>query len=142
MSIFDDPKPDATGTSLETKPVATPPVVAPIPIPRSIFDDPVAQPGVGSQLWNNYGKPGLKLAARVPLHVALAPMDLGIGAAKLIGAGADKLGITSPQPTLLDTDGKPLTGPDAPPRASPSQDLIDSLGHHDGPRRWRCDACR
>ena len=122
MSIFDDPKPDATA------PAATPPVVAPIPIPRSIFDDPVSQPGVGSQLLNDYGKPGLKLAARVPLHVAMAPMDLGVGAAKAIGAGADKLGLTSPQPTLLDTDGTPLTGPDAPPRASPSQDLINSLG--------------
>ena len=82
----------------------------------------------GRNCLNSYGKPALKLAA-FPLHVAMAPMDLGVGAAKAIGAGADKLGLTSPQPTLLDTDGTPLTGPDAPPRASPSQDLsLDRLG--------------
>lgn len=123
MSIFDDP---ATTPSLTVAPATpTPPVNAPIPIPRSIFDDPPAPPSAMQSIWDNYAKPGLKLAARVPAHIALSPMDLGIGAAKLIGAGADKLGVTSPQPTLVDTDGKVIGGPGTPP---PSQDLINSLG--------------
>jgi hypothetical protein len=87
----------------------------PDPTPPSIFDT----------AWEDYAKPGLKLAARMPIHMALSPMDLGIGAAKLIGAGADKLGITSPQPTLVDTDGKVIGGPDTLP---PSQNLINDLG--------------
>jgi hypothetical protein len=86
----------------------------------------VADPTPPSMLgaaWEDYAKPGLKLAGRTVIRRALQPLDLGIETAKLIGAGADKLGITSPQPQLVDNDGKPIG--DRPP---PTQDLINSLG--------------
>ena len=120
-----------TTTTTSTPPVAARlPVVAPAPASAvatqggHFVPDP-EPPGIASQLWNDYGKPGLKLAARVPIHIAAAPVDLGLDVAKLIGAGADKLGITSPQPTLVDRDGKVIGGPDAPPF---SQQAIDAAG--------------
>jgi hypothetical protein len=133
MSIFDDPKPATPTTPAATNSAApaTPekPVVAPIPIPKSIFDDPVPQPGLVQGLWDNYGKPGLKLAARTGIHVAAAPFDLAVAGSEALGGLAKRVGVPlAPEPTLLDNNGQPLTGPGAPPRPLPSQELINNAG--------------
>jgi hypothetical protein len=122
--------PDGQQPTTTTTPVS--PVVATPSAPASavatqgghFVPDPTS-PSMLDTAWEDYAKPGLKLAGRTIIRKALYPLDLGVEGAKLIGAGADKLGITSPQPQLVDNDGKPIGGPDTPP---PTQDLINSLG--------------
>lgn len=82
-----------------------------------------------SSLWENYGKPGLKLAARAGIHAATAPLDLTVAGGEALGGLAKRLGAPlEPTPTLLDTNGQPLTGPDAPARPLPSQEVINNAG--------------
>lgn len=133
MSIFDDPTPTPAAPVKSITPVVAPaaaPVqsAAPITAPRSIFDDPPPTPNAASTLWQNYGAPGLKLAGRTGVRAGMAPFDLTVAGAQALGNVTDRLGLTTPTPTLLDNNGQPLTGPNAPSQPLPSQSIINSLG--------------
>jgi hypothetical protein len=79
-----------------------------------------------SELWNNYGKPGLKLAARTGVHAAAAPFDLAVAGSEALSGAAKRFGVPlAPSPVLLDNNGQPLTGPGVPARPLPSQELIN-----------------
>ena len=134
MPFLPDGQQPTTTTAPAPPVVATPSAVAPAtaPAPTPVvatqgghFVPDPTPPSMFDTAWEDYAKPGLKLAGRTLIRRALSPLDLGLGAANLIGAGVDKLGITSPQPQLVDNDGKPIGGPDTP---SPSQALINDLG--------------
>jgi hypothetical protein len=80
-----------------------------------------------SELWNNYGKPGLKLAARTGVHAAAAPFDLAVAGSEALSGAAKRFGVPlAPSPVLLDNNGQPLTGPGVPARPLPSQELINA----------------
>ena len=91
--------------------------------PRGHFVPDPQPPGLASQLWSDYGKPGLGLAARVGLHGLMWPYDLTVGGGEALGGLLKRAGVPvgPTPPPLLDTNGQPLS------QAMPSQGLINDV---------------
>src|SRR4029077_6964276 len=134
MPFVPDGQQPTTMTAPAPPAAATPSVAssaaAPAPATQGghFVPDPTP-PSILNTVWEGYGKPGLKLAARTGIHAAAAPFDLAVAGAEALGGLAKRAGVPlAPDPTLLDNNGQPIAGLGASSRPLPSQELINNAG--------------
>ena len=71
---------------------------------------------------------GGKLVGRSAIHYALAPADFLVSGMRALGKELDKTGLTAPQPQLIDTNGQPIGGANAPlPSEAAIQDVSKAV---------------